>query len=50
MIADANKRRKFDEVAALTGNVEDLDHEIDSLRAQISQMDFQAAYTGQMME
>lgn len=46
MIADANKRRKFDEVAALTGNVEDLDREIDSLQAQIAGMDFQGAYTG----
>ena len=31
MIADANRRRKFDEVAALAGNVEDLAAEIDSV-------------------
>ena len=31
MIADANKRRKFDEVAALAGNVEDLSREIDEV-------------------
>lgn len=46
MIADANKRRKFDEVAALTGNVEDLDREIDLLQGQIAGMDFQGAYAG----
>ena len=31
MIADANKRRKFDEVASLAGNVEDLSREIDEV-------------------
>lgn len=46
MIADANKRRKFDEVAALSGNVEDLDREIDLLQNQIAGMDFVGAYTG----
>ncbi|KAL1305478.1 hypothetical protein AAFC00_002354 [Neodothiora populina] len=46
MIADANKRRKFDEMAALTGNVEDLDREIDSLQSQIQAMDFRGAYVG----
>lgn len=47
MIADANKRRKFDEVASLGGNVEDLDREIDLLRVQIEGMDFRGAYTGE---
>lgn len=31
MIADANRRRKFDEVASLAGNVEDLSREIDEV-------------------
>ena len=44
MIADANKRRKFDEVAALSGNVEDLSREIDQIQGQLAQMDFAGAY------
>jgi rabenosyn-5 len=44
MIADANKRRRFDEVASLAGNVEDLTREIDQLQGQISGMDFAGAY------
>lgn len=46
MIADANKRRKFDEVAALAGNVEDLGREIDSVQGLLSGLDFEGAYTG----
>ncbi|KAG9580138.1 hypothetical protein KCU97_g12134, partial [Aureobasidium melanogenum] len=38
MIADANKRRRFDEVASLAGNVEDLTREIDQLQGQIAGM------------
>lgn len=51
MIADANKRRKFDEVAALASNVEDLDKEIDSLQAQIAGMegDLHGVYTASPM-
>ncbi|KAG9854791.1 hypothetical protein KCU68_g2511, partial [Aureobasidium melanogenum] len=45
MIADANKRRRFDEVASLAGNVEDLTREIDQLQGQIAGMDFAGAYT-----
>lgn len=45
MIADANKRRKFDEVGSLAQNVEDLSREIDQIQAQLSQMDFAGAYT-----
>jgi len=45
MIADANKRRKFDEVAALAQNVEDLSRDIDQIQGQLSQMDFAGAYT-----
>jgi rabenosyn-5 len=44
MITDANKRRKFDEVAALSGNVEDLSREIDQIQGQLAQMDFAGAY------
>lgn len=46
MIADANKRRKFDEVGSLSQNVEDLSREIDQIQAQLSQMDFASAYQG----
>jgi hypothetical protein len=44
MSADANKRRKFDEVAALAGNVEDLSGEIDEVRKMISGLDFEGLY------
>lgn len=48
MIADANKRRKFDEVAALAQNVQDLGREIDDVQAQLSQLDFAGAYRGEL--
>jgi len=44
MIAYANKRRQFDEVSALSGNVEDLSREIDQIQGQLAQMDFAGAY------
>ena len=44
MIADANRRRKFDEVGSLAQNVEDLSREIDQIQSQLAQMDFAAAY------
>lgn len=44
MIADANKRRQFDEVSALSGNVDDLSREIDQIQGQLAQMDFAGAY------
>jgi rabenosyn-5 len=44
MIADANKRRKFDEVGSLAQNVEDLSREIDQIQGQLAQMDFASAY------
>ena len=47
MIADANKRRKFDEVGSLAQNVEDLSREIDQIHAQLSQMDFASAYAAE---
>ncbi|KAL9116552.1 MAG: hypothetical protein Q9187_006924 [Circinaria calcarea] len=47
MIADANKRRKFDEVSSLSQNVQDLSREVDLIQGQIGQLDFAGAYNGQ---
>ena len=44
MTADANKRRKFDEVSSLAQNMQDLTREIDQVQGQISQLDFASAY------
>lgn len=46
MVADANKRRKFDEVAALAGNVEEIGREINGVQNMLSGLDFEGAYTG----
>ncbi|KAE8557022.1 hypothetical protein EYB25_001728 [Talaromyces marneffei] len=46
MIADANRRRKFDEVSALALNVEDLSKEIDRINGILNNMDFESLYTG----
>ncbi|KAJ5930123.1 hypothetical protein N7466_005616 [Penicillium verhagenii] len=46
MIADANRRRKFDEVSSLAVNVEDLSHEIDRINGMLAGLDFEGAYTG----
>ena len=43
-VADANKRRKFDEVSSLAQNVEDLSREIDQVQGQLGQLDFASAY------
>lgn len=48
MIADANRRRKYDEVSSLAQNVEDLSKEIDQINGQLNQLDFAAAYSGEM--
>ena len=45
-MADASKRRKFDEVSSLSQNVEDLGREIDRVQNQLGQMDFAAVYRG----
>jgi len=47
MIADANRRRKFDEVAALAVNVEDLSTEIDSVQKMVDNLrgEFEGVYT-----
>lgn len=44
MMSSAQKRRKFDEAAALARNIDDLTREIDQLQSQLSQMDFEGAY------
>ena len=43
-IADANKRRKFDEVSSLTQAAEDLSREVDRIQGHIGQLDFAGAY------
>jgi rabenosyn-5 len=44
MIADANKRRKFDEVSSLSINIEDLSREIDQVNGMLAQLDFAGVY------
>lgn len=46
-VADASKRRKFDEVSSLAQNVEDLSKEIDHVQGQLGQLDFAGAYGAQ---
>jgi hypothetical protein len=46
MIADANKRRKFDEVSSLSMNMEDLSREIDKVNGMLAQLDFAGVYSG----
>jgi hypothetical protein len=46
MIADANRRRKFDEVSSLAMNVEDLAREIDRVNGMLDGLDFEGAYMG----
>lgn len=45
MIADANRRRKFDEVSSLAMNMEDLSREIDRINGLLSSLDFEGIYT-----
>jgi rabenosyn-5 len=44
MIADANKRRKFDEVSSLSINMEDLSREINQVNGMLAQLDFAGVY------
>ncbi|KAL4783188.1 hypothetical protein BJX76DRAFT_330588 [Aspergillus varians] len=46
MIADANRRRKFDEVSSLAMNTEDLTREIDRVNGMLNELDFEGAYMG----
>lgn len=50
MIADANKRRKFDEVSSLAQNVEDLSKEIDQVNGMLGHLDFAGTYVGSGLE
>jgi hypothetical protein len=49
MVSDATKHRRFDEVAALAQNVEDLDREIDQINGQLGQLDFAGAFQTDMI-
>ncbi|KAL8642515.1 MAG: hypothetical protein Q9228_000808 [Teloschistes exilis] len=49
-MADASRRRKFDEVSSLSQNVEDLGREIDHVQGQLDQLDFAGAYRGSGMQ
>lgn len=44
MVNDAKKARKFDEVQALSGNVDDLTREIDAVNGMLGQLDFAGVY------
>jgi len=46
MLADARKRRKFEEMATLSANVDDLSNEIDALRGKVVRLegDFEGLY------
>ncbi|PQE28214.1 putative vacuolar segregation pep7 protein [Rutstroemia sp. NJR-2017a BBW] len=44
MVRDAGKRRKFDEVEALRGNLEEVRVEIDRVNGMIAQLDFEGVY------
>ncbi|PNS21023.1 Vacuolar segregation protein pep7 [Sphaceloma murrayae] len=46
ILNDAKKKRRFDEVNALSGNVDDLSREIDTIQARLRGMDFEGAYLG----
>lgn len=47
MIADANRRRKYDEASSLVQNAEDLSKEIDRINGMIGQLDFEGLYSDQ---
>lgn len=44
MVGDAKKARRFDEVTALQGNLDDLTREIDGVNGMIGQLDFAGVY------
>lgn len=47
MVADANRRRKFDEAASLAQNLRDLTREIDQVQGRVALLDFEGAYAGE---
>ncbi|KAI9693217.1 MAG: Rabenosyn-5 [Bathelium mastoideum] len=44
MVADARRRRKFDEVAALTQSWEELGREVDGVQREVEGLDFEGAW------
>lgn len=46
MMNEAKKKRRFDEMSALSGNVDDLSTEIDVIQNRLKGMDFEGAYLG----
>lgn len=46
MVADAQRRRKFDEASSLAANAEELGKEIDKINGMLGQLDFAGLYTG----
>lgn len=45
MVADAHRRRKFDEASSLAANAEELSKEIDKINGMLGQLDFAGLYT-----
>jgi rabenosyn-5 len=50
MLNDARKKRRFDEVHALSGNVDDLTKEIDNINGQLASLDFAGVYANGNLE
>jgi rabenosyn-5 len=50
MLAEAKKKRRFDEVEALQRNLADLGKEIDGVQGQLGSLDFAGAYGAQAIE
>jgi rabenosyn-5 len=50
MLNDARKKRRFDEVQALSGNVDDLTKEIDNINGQLAGLDFAGVYANENLE
>ena len=46
MFADAQRRRKFEEVEGLGRNLEDLGKEVDQVQGMLGGLDFESAYIG----
>lgn len=44
MVADASKRRRFEEVTSLAANLQDLNVEIDHINGLLGQLDFRGVY------
>jgi rabenosyn-5 len=44
MLSDARKKRRFEEVQALSGNVDELTKEVDNIQGQLAGLDFAGVY------